>query len=357
MHPMSTPVTLERYAEIRAEMDAGKLRDEVLARTGISSDEWSATQRTWLERMGTELERGRFELTNRYTQAFLERQRALQATASPAPSAVAAPASSPTTAPLPRLVVPAPLPFAPAKPPPPPAVSPPMAPLPMAPLPMTPLPMTPLPMAALPPEVPLSATAEIADDAARTLSTPFGAAGREALPFTKSPFDADEPNLHATPGDFDARTTLPLDRGRLVEKDALPFKDASSDVRSTLRSEPEDLALDQDQAAPSTVQAPLANARPALPFMTPTEPRREASTAPLPPEMKHLQGITLSQYAQICADVRASPDSIAQIRSHYRLDAHAWVALHTLWQERFKLDPALRARWQALVETALSHRR
>jgi hypothetical protein len=357
---MSTPVTLERYAEIRAEMDAGKLRDEVLGRAGITTDEWSATQRSWLERMGTELERGRFELTNRYTQAFLERQRALQATASPAPAAVApaavapaavapaavaptvvaptavaAPVSSPTTAPLPQVVVPAPLPFAPAPP----------------------APIAPAPMAPMPREAPLQATAEMADDAARTLSTPFGAAGREALPFTQSPFDAEEPNLRDVPADFDTRTTLPLVRGRLVEKAVLPFKDASSDTRATLRSEPEDLALDQDQEAPSTAQAPLAGAGPALPFVTLTEARREASTAPSPPEMKHLQGITLSQYAQICADVRASPDSIAQIRSHYRLDAHAWVALHTLWQERFQSDPALRTRWQALVETALGHRR
>ncbi|HZF53186.1 MAG TPA: hypothetical protein VE093_31250 [Polyangiaceae bacterium] len=84
---MGTAVTLERYAEMRAEMDVGGLRDDVLAHFGMTADEWIAAQREWLERMGAELERGRLELTNRYTQAFLSRQRALQAPKPPAPGA------------------------------------------------------------------------------------------------------------------------------------------------------------------------------------------------------------------------------------------------------------------------------
>lgn len=82
MHP---EVTLERYAEARAEMEAGRLRDEVLVRIGLTIEEWTSAQREWLEKMGAELERGRFELTNRYTQAFLERQRALASAVTPPP--------------------------------------------------------------------------------------------------------------------------------------------------------------------------------------------------------------------------------------------------------------------------------
>lgn len=74
---MSTVVTLDRYAGMRAEMDAGMLRDDVLARAGITTDDWTAAQHEWLDKMGKELERDRFELTNRYTQAFMERLRAL----------------------------------------------------------------------------------------------------------------------------------------------------------------------------------------------------------------------------------------------------------------------------------------
>jgi len=75
----STEITLERCAELRAEMDAGRLRDEVLGRAGVTGEAWTAAQRGWLEKMGAELELGRFELTNRYTHAFLDRQRALAA--------------------------------------------------------------------------------------------------------------------------------------------------------------------------------------------------------------------------------------------------------------------------------------
>jgi len=78
---MGTAVTLERYAEICAEMERGALRDQVLARAAITPDEWTVAQREWLARMGAEIERSRFELTNRYTQAFLDRPRAHAAAA------------------------------------------------------------------------------------------------------------------------------------------------------------------------------------------------------------------------------------------------------------------------------------
>jgi hypothetical protein len=62
-------------------MEAGHLRDDVLVRVGLGVEEWIAAQTEWLAKMGAEIERGRFELTNRYSQAFLERQRALRALA------------------------------------------------------------------------------------------------------------------------------------------------------------------------------------------------------------------------------------------------------------------------------------
>ena len=70
-------VTLEDYAQMRAEMDFGIRRDDVLSRAGIGADEWIEVQREWLEKMGAELDTGRFELTGRYSGAFLERQRTL----------------------------------------------------------------------------------------------------------------------------------------------------------------------------------------------------------------------------------------------------------------------------------------
>ncbi|APR88193.1 Fe-S oxidoreductase [Minicystis rosea] len=94
MRSVPTQVTLERYAEIRAEMEAGALRDDVLSRAGLSADAWTAAQRDWLESMGAEIARGRFELTHRYAQAFVERQRALAAARAPAAHAPSAPATA-----------------------------------------------------------------------------------------------------------------------------------------------------------------------------------------------------------------------------------------------------------------------
>ncbi|XYH94179.1 hypothetical protein ACMHYB_41025 [Sorangium sp. So ce1128] len=123
---MGTALTLDRYAEMRAQMEAGRLRDEVLARAGLTVDEWTAAQREWLERMGTELEHGSFELTNRYTQAFLEHQRAILAASPPVSAPPVSPPPGPAramltpTAPAPRRSAPpgstgtAPLPDLPA---------------------------------------------------------------------------------------------------------------------------------------------------------------------------------------------------------------------------------------------------
>ncbi|WP_437641902.1 hypothetical protein [Sorangium sp. So ce854] len=81
------------------------------------------------------------------------------------------------------------------------------------------------------------------------------------------------------------------------------------------------------------------------------------SSAPPAEMLKYIHGISLAQYAEICATVTALPDQVVQIRDHYKMDAHAWTTLHAVWQERFQRDPTLRPRWQALVESALSRRK
>src|SRR5277367_3089105 len=124
---MSLP--LERCAQIRAEMDAGRQRDEVLARAGVSGDEWTVTQREWLDKMGAELKIGRFELTNRYTSAFLERQRELETPAAAAlPAAVVSSLPTHPDPPAPVALPPRALP--PPVPPPAPATTAPGAPSP-----------------------------------------------------------------------------------------------------------------------------------------------------------------------------------------------------------------------------------
>jgi hypothetical protein len=311
----------------------------VLARAGMTTEEWTDAQRVWLDRMGMDLERGRFELTNRYTHAVLERQRALSA-ASP-PAAAAAPLPPAKTPPASPIEAPPPPDF--AKAPPPPAASPPIA--------------SP-PMVAMPVGAHLSAAAEMADDPAPTLSLPFVAVVREVLPFTKGPSNFAEPNATETPENLEAGATLPLDEERFVLRDALPFKSAPPAVRSLLRSEPDAIALDRDGSPPRTEPSAAVKVGSALPFVAPTDGGAMLRGPIQPPaeRMKHVESLTLGQYATICAAVRASPEHVAEIRSHYGMDAPAWVALHTLWRERFQRDPTLRARWQALIEAASAHR-
>ncbi|WP_437972193.1 hypothetical protein WMF04_24135 [Sorangium sp. So ce260] len=385
---MGTVVTIERYAEMRAEMDTGMLRDEVLARTGLTIDDWVDTQQTWLERMGTELERGRFELTNRYTQAFLERQRALQAAAvpAPAPATAASPPPSATTTPLPLSVAQPPLPVVVAPVPPMPAASSPIA----AP------PSSPFRFVAPPPQAYLSAPPTEEDDVTRTVRASPSAVARAVLPFAKGPLGPNTAKQTAPPGDLGECMTLPIDGARR-SNDALPFKDAPlapHHVPPGAHGEPD---LDEHAASQTAMLAPVAFAGRALPFYPPTGspqvPRRSPSTPDLPaprsgagvlpfvqssppaphPEpaasrgattgghsaemLRYLHSISLAQYAEICATVTALPDQFVQILNHYKMDAHAWTTLHAVWQERFQRDPTLRPRWQALVESALSRRK
>ncbi len=74
---MGTSITIERFAEIRAEMETGKLREEALLHHHVGVEEWTAASREFLMAMKDELSAGRFELSNRYSTAFLTKQKAL----------------------------------------------------------------------------------------------------------------------------------------------------------------------------------------------------------------------------------------------------------------------------------------
>lgn len=107
---------------------------------------------------------------------------------------------------------------------------------------------------------------------------------------------------------------------------------------------------------------PLPSGSWALPFQQPSSgdgplastslSRSAAGARPeVDAEMKRrVERISLAQYARICADVREHPAHVHEIQGHYGLDPQSWTALHAMWHERFQSDPALKARWQALVE-------
>ncbi|WP_437960244.1 hypothetical protein WME76_11775 [Sorangium sp. So ce119] len=119
-------------------------------------------------------------------------------------------------------------------------------------------------------------------------------------------------------------------------------------------------ASSRDEAVPRP--PPLPTGRWALPFQQPSSgdgspantslSRSAAGARPeVDAEMKRrVERISLAQYARICADVREHPAHVHDIQGHYGLDPQSWTALHAMWHERFQSDPALKARWQALVE-------
>jgi len=65
------PLTLERYAEIQAKLDAGALLDELLAGERLSEKVWDAARNGWLARMGEEVLCGRFVINLAYQKAYL----------------------------------------------------------------------------------------------------------------------------------------------------------------------------------------------------------------------------------------------------------------------------------------------
>lgn len=347
MRAMETTLPLDRYAQLRAEIEAGRLRDDVLGRAGVSIDEWTAAQRQWLDRMGLELTRGRFELTNRYTAAFLDRQCALAVASRPPPAKVAEPAAAPAPE-----VAPAPAPELPS------FLAAPMIQASPA-LPITP-PVAPvirsrgqalratmsLDVASFAPALPFDAKPGAAPPAPpppNDSALPFASA---ATPEPAGPAAASPPPPAAAPGSSPppARTgkralasTISVDASAF--RAALPF-DAKSAAPSTPGASP----------PPSPAPAPAGG----LPFARAAAPAPAPAAAPAPapasPTAQPAPCLTLEYYAAACAELAIDPRRAPEIFPRYGLrDAAAWHANEVEWQRRMRSDPAMQARFQALI--------
>jgi hypothetical protein len=379
----TSSMPIEGYARMRAEMDAGRLRDDVLARAGVSVDDWTVVQRSFLEQMGAELERGRFGLTNRYTQAFVERQRELLSAAPP--PAEPKEAAPPPFEVEPTLDVPPPAPLQPS---------------------FRSEASAPKPLPSFQLEDPLTEapdTSPVAPPAARENlgSTSFAwqmPAGLGALPFQAAPA-APPPPEHAPaarsglpfqvapaapppPEHAPARSGLPFQVAP-AGLSALPFQSAPAPVapvappasaappaptgkanlgatsthdvnafRAALPFMVKQQQAAAEAAAQSAVAAPNLPAaapppRPAAPPAADTPFRQpaaqEAEPAPSAP------ALTLEQYAALCAELAALPQQSSVIFQRYGL-ASTSDRLRTdlAWQERLRRNPAEYQEWQGL---------
>lgn len=385
MRPMSSvSLTLESYAEIRAEMESGRLRDEVLARAGLTVDLWTDAQRAWLERMGAELERGRFELTNRYTRAFLERQRALQEdereaaaraaaiqAAQPLPSqpAIAAPASDGALEEAP-----------------PPSVDGDTVTTALRPPPLNP-----------PARWETGAFADPMDDEACVEQTAAPALFRPAiLPFRQDgPAIAPAAAYHEQPGlmlqqaaggdghwNVDETSFAPLlpavptlpfrpaeaspEQGSAQAGEAVPPDDDDEEVRTSLVPlVPRGPALPfgPSRSEELTTSALLEGAAgPVLPFLAPAEDQRVSSLLSSPAERRAAPGpppavadepieavFPLALYASLCAELTVFPEIAESIFRRYGLESpERRAAVDATWKERLHHDAEQYAAWEEM---------
>jgi hypothetical protein len=155
--------------------------------------------------------------------------------------------------------------------------------------------------------------------------------------------------------------TTTLDIAQLTRGPALPFPAKVSAAPAPQADGDDDIGNTTVNvvAVPPPQQAlPFKKtASPAIAAPNPTPPPAAPAPAPSPEALQRAHGMSLAQYAHLCADVRVHPEYVEQIRAHYGLDAGAWTALHKLWRERFDRDPALRSRWQSLVEQRVASKR
>ena len=396
-------LSLEGYARVRAEMEAGHLRDGVLARAGVSLDEWGSVQLDWLEKMGAEIEHGRFDLTNRYTQAFLERQseiasptrgaapslpldvqtsppRAEPHGVGPAVSALAAQAfASPSIVEMQAIPTYAAVAAVPA-----------MARR-EAPAPVAMSASAPVAMSA-PAPVAMSAPAPVPAPPKANLNETGGfdvSVLRAALPFMKSAPPA-APTPPAAPGQTPSATppiatgqapsaTPPIAAGQAPSATppiaATPTRGAPANTLDTTSGLPRDLverirraelpfARSQANLQGLPTKAPGAPAHaPAAPPVPPAgsaAPIAPAGSAPATAPPADPQGppgrLTLEQYAALCAELAASPQATDAVFTRYGLvsgDDRSQVDLS--WRERLRRNPVEYKLWQDHYQRYLAY--
>jgi hypothetical protein len=386
---MDPAIDLERFAALSAELDAGTTREELCKREGISLEDWTRAQETWLARLADDTARKRFELTNRYNDAFVARRRALaHGPRATSPRRAAKRAEAQPGAPIAEIAPPPPVvqtstgqtsgisaeaPFAMG------AASPPIA---------------PPPLIRAPIEVePIAAGVAWRDDRGDAAPAPGGLPPTAVLPFQPSPGSGGAPiDLGSTaPGvmspvdtarPFHRRDAAPAASPPPAQRRARPSplpKAAPDDEGTRMVSLPigvpgKGLPFQTDAASEPKDTAPFAPVRPnsALPFQQvaapSAQPPQRQSTGGLPFGTNMFQAqqalqpqpppqpapaatrFTLEQFASLAAELSVSPHAAAQIRARYGIDEAGQRAESEEWGKRFAADPALYSRYGELYQ-------
>jgi hypothetical protein len=387
---------LERFAALSADIESGAPRDEVIAREGLSIEEWTRAQESWLGKMADEASRKRFELTNRYNSAFVAQRRGADGGRRPgkkkkiAPTEAARPVQAPApfvaaspafVAASPAFVAPPPSFVAPVAPP-PSFVAPPAA---VA----TPAIFAPSAVAIhASPAAPAATPTNLGGTVAAEMISPF--ASGAPLPFKQGRAVIAEPSpapANPTPRRGAGRTMAGVESP--FAKDAIPFHaphapaeprsvpptaptaplapiiaaprpafdpDAPMDLGGTVVASSGNPAASDDKlpfrksndapARPSPTGAPAPGG---LPF------RAAAGAAPTPAPAAvpapRATRFTLEQFASLSAEIAVTPSAVAQVRGRYGLDEASHRAEAEEWGRRFSADKDLFARYGGLFQS------
>ncbi len=398
---------LERFAALSADIESGAARDEVIAREGLSVEEWTRTQESWLGKMAEEASRKRFELTNRYNSAFVAQRRGAEGMRRPGKKKKGAPAdvaAAPRIAAAPAFVAPppsfvAPPPFGSSAPSPPPFAS---SAAPVAPPPSFVAPPAAVAMPAIiaPSAVAIHAAAPspatkpadlggtvaaemispfasgaplpfkqgraVIADAARTTPPPRRSAGRtiageippfvkDAIPFTapaepraqpKTAPTAPLPPMKSTPRQgFDR--DAPMDLGGTVVASSHEPIDSGGKLPFRKAS---DAAVRPPPAGPPAPGAGLPfRVSAAAPVAATAAPA--AAIAPAAAAGPRATRFTIEQFASLSAEIAVTPAAVAQVRGRYGLDEASHRAEAEEWGRRFSADKELFARYGGLFQS------
>ena len=176
---------------------------------------------------------------------------------------------------------------------------------------------------------------------------PGGSGGARGPLFAPTPPSPSSP----PPAPRYGEETAPPERSPLAA--ALPFRHAKSSAATTALPmvTPEDLARLTRGNAPAPHPP-----NPHSPYPQQAHGPAPAHASPVPAgggpvaarSTGHF-GLSIEQYAALCAEVAVSPDRADAIFAHYGLGAPKdRLTADSAWKDRLRADPALTARWQGL---------
>lgn len=356
-------LSLERFAEIRAAIEASRSREQVLDEQGLLPSQWVIAERRWLAALSADAAAGRTALAARYLAAYRTAAKGAstgaagaqppqQRHAPPPPPPVAAPSVEPAArqnqlfVPSYLLSRPAPVP---AQPSPPSPAPPPPAPAPASPAPPSPAPAPPPAIAANPGQpmkVVLKGTLS-----ASHLSIPVA-----RLPFQKKPNKALSGRVMMGTADSTPAAPPPTagQKNPALAGTIAPSPDPSP--RATLPfATGREPAKPLQQAAPSTPSTPSIRINRQL---SGTLDVPDAEALPLPPPVADIPNLSVEQYAWVTASLRkAEGPSLHEAMARFRLTTESRKKLDAVWRAHMARHPAVQLAFdQALARHLASSR-